>query len=153
MDHNNPPKLAGHIKKMYRACYRVCKRAHYPVWDDEYKSAINLAIAKTIAIYDKDKLTAEGQSVLPETLAARIAVHECWEVRKQHWKWRRQDQARARGEAHQDQPNTPLSLSDFQIAEFVAVHGRVKAAKLLLMTSTDLRELLDTIYDRVRGLV
>ena len=149
----NPLKLMSHLKRMYRACYRVCKKAHYPVWDDEYKSAINLAIAKAIIIYNRDKLNADGTNTLPETLAARIAVHECWEVRKQHWKWIKQDQARGNGEAHIPQPSTPISMSDFEVLQFVACHGRTKAAKLLAMPSADLRELLDDIRERVKSLV
>lgn len=151
------------LRHMYHYARKACRRAGYPTWDSEFDSAINEATYRAAQEWSpledrgkgKDGREKKGKS--PNQLATFYALRLCKLVRKNLRKWHKTDQANQQ-ELMQRWKKNPkdlpaLPLSDFEILSFVALHGITKAATLLGMARSRLREVLDDISQRLHELL
>lgn len=98
----------------------------------------------------QQELRGAGGPLPLNALAVRLALDRIPAVKFRLYKWRRQDQAAAERGRMNPPTATPIPLLDSEVLAFVAAHGRVRAAKMLAMTTSKLRDLLDEIAYRVR---
>lgn len=131
------------VEHLARYCRAVCKRYGYnPTGEPEYESAINAAIHLTLMQWQVNC----GRKVT--IYAARLALRKCKLAKLLLARWRKQDQAAASRGKGPATP-TPISITDHELLRFVVAHGRLKAAKLLAMSPSKLRDRLDEIAYRV----
>lgn len=128
---------------------RVCTRAGWPAYEDEYRSAIGLGVTHAIAKHDPLGPNPCKLSVL----CCAYALQECTNEWRRQRVLRRGDQAGTdRGMYSQPTP-TPVPIRDFELLSFVAAHGFKSSYKVLGMTRQKLRDRLDEIAFRIeRGI-
>lgn len=136
------------VDDMIACAFYVCKREGYDIRDIEYESAVYLGIS---IAYDYYRKSGRAKGVSPTAVAAVEALRCCADVTRMLSDWRKQDEAGAERKRGCGEPtSTPISLTDFELLSFVAAHGRMRAAKLLMMTPSKMRDLLDEIALRMR---
>lgn len=136
--------------RLHACATAVCGRAGYPVrGDPEYASAVNYGVLRSLYAWNP----GDPSNAKPETLAVLCALRECRKARGRLRLLRRGDRAGAgRGLAEQPAP-LPLPVADFEFLSFVAAQGRARAARLLAVSQSRLRERLDEAVLRVRHLL
>lgn len=123
-----------------------CRNAGYTITkDDEYYSAVNLAVALAIRKYDP------SLEVSLATLVCKIALDECAELTWRNDCLRRGDEAGAKRGLYEAPTEPPIPLPDFDLLLFVSAHGKTKAARLLGMRYYKLMQLLDEVQLRLRS--
>lgn len=141
--------LQRHIRSAVR---KVCRDCGYNAdGEPEYESAMNLGI------WDALKRWEPGRGRTLVNFACKLAVHRCSRAKAQLQAWQRQDRAGAgpaedRGSRLPPADGPAMPLLDRQILEFVAAHGRGRAAKLLGMGKERLAKLLDDVFLRNSGI-
>ena len=128
----------------------------YPMSDPEYGSAVNYGVYKACTIYKPKKLPFEydGEVESLRPFCILCALRECKHAQQQMAGWRRQDEAGAcRGSEVSVMVTDPMiiPLDDFEILSFVAAHGRMRSAKMLMVSPQVLRQILDEIVLRGTG--
>lgn len=123
----------------------ACHKAGYRMHDDEYRSAVNFAVAIT-----RKKWRAATELSKVSTYCCRVALKLCALAHKRRKSLRRGDEAGAKRGEWMPPVETPIPLPDFELLSFVAAHGKTKAAKLLGMKYYKLQELLQDVELRLR---
>jgi hypothetical protein len=125
----------------------VCAKEGFPVEDDEYRSAVCMAVAVTLSKQDSFFKAASRSHY-----ACRAAIKLCKVEAHKRIRWENRKRAASRPEAveHLFPSEHSIAEADYNLLEFVACHGKVKAARLLGIRTTRLRSLLLDIQLRLR---
>ncbi len=151
----SPTLTSQDLYRMLAFSRAVCKQAGYHLRDQEVESAINYACFQAFTDW---KEISGGRS--PTSLASLYSLRACKHAVIQKKRWRRQDQLLAdrqrkvqedlhRTSLNSGQSSTDISEDQFTLLQFVAQHGRARAARLLEIDPAKLRELLDEIVAHI----
>lgn len=131
------------IDDLLQMATTVCQKAGYPTHDDQYQSEIALGVAVALNTAD------QRRTVKLSTWCCRIAVNQCACYAKQASEQRKGDEAGAKRGICMTPVRPPIPLPDFNLLNFVACHGKTRAAKLLGMRYYRLVEMLDDVALRL----
>lgn len=135
------------LARMLRIATGVCLRRRYQVYDPEYGSAINEAVAEAATAWNP------AMNCTPNALAIRYSLKACATLARRERRRADVETTAARPEAVQPVPPQDypsLSAVDRELLAFVARWGHTSAARQLGMHPALLAERLDMIQVKMR---